>query len=196
MFLYRFLRLICILLSKLIFHLKVQGKELIPREGGFVLVSNHSSYLDPVILGCISPRILNYAARDTLFKNIVFAWLLTNIGVFPIRRWSADLNAVRESLKRLKKDFGLVVFPEGTRSIDGSMQDITHGFVLLADKAKVPIVPARIFGSHKAWSKAAKIFRPSKIRVVIGEPVYVEKNLTYPDMAQEVFKSIEHLNMC
>jgi 1-acyl-sn-glycerol-3-phosphate acyltransferase len=175
------------------FHLKAQGRQFIPRKGGFILVSNHASYLDPIILGCISPRTLNYAARDTLFKDRIFSWLLVNLGVFPIKRWSVDLSAVRESLKRLKNDSGLVVFPEGTRSADGGIQNITHGFVLLADRAGVPIIPARIFGSHKAWPRTKKIFQPAKIRVVVGEPVYVKKNLSYPDTAREVFMRIKHL---
>lgn len=195
MFVYRLLRFFCFLLCKLFFHLKVRDREFIPKNGGFILVSNHASFLDPIILGVVSRRILNFAARDSLFRNRLFAWLLREVGAFPIKRWSADLTAVKESITRLKKRFGLVVFPEGTRSASGHIQEITHGFVLLAYKAGVPIVPVRIFGSHKAWARTKKIFRPAKIRVVIGKPVYVGKSRDYRNTAQQVFRQIQLLKI-
>lgn len=193
MFLYRLLRFLSLLLCKLFFHLEVYGKEFIPQSGGFVLSSNHTSYLDPILLAVACPRILNFAARDSLFWNRPFARLLREVGAFPIKRWSADLSAVRESVRRLKNSFGLVVFPEGTRSVNADIQHITHGFVLLADKADVPVIPARILGSHNAWAKSKKIFRPAKVRVVFGRPVYHERRHSYAYTAQEIFGRIKHL---
>lgn len=190
--LYRILRFICFILCKLFFHFEVFGKEFIPKAGGFIIASNHASFLDPVILGVSSPRLLNYAARDTLFANGFFSALLRRIGVFPIRRWSADLSAVRESVRRLNSGFGLVIFPEGTRSVNGDIQSVTRGFVLLAQKAGVPIIPARVFGSHKAWPKSRRIFSPAKVRVAFLEPVYSHKDRDYNKTAQEVFEAIKN----
>ncbi|TAN61370.1 1-acyl-sn-glycerol-3-phosphate acyltransferase [bacterium] len=190
--LYRVLRFISFLLCKLFFHFEVFGKERIPRKGGFIIVSNHASFLDPVILGISCPRLLSYAARDSLFSGAFFADLLRRIGVFPIKRWSADLSAVRESARRLNGGFGLVIFPEGTRSASGDIQSVTRGFVLLAQKARVPIIPARIFGSHKAWPKSRRIFRPAKVRVLFLEPVYSQKDKDYNRTAREVFDRIKN----
>lgn len=190
--LYRILRFISFLLCKLFFHFEVFGKGHIPGKGGFIIASNHASFLDPVILGISCPRLLSYAARDSLFSKAFFAFLLGRIGVFPVKRWSADMSAVRESVRRLNTGFGLVIFPEGTRSADGDIQSITRGFVLLAQKAGVPIIPARIFGSHKAWPKSRRIFRPAKVRVLFLEPVYSQKGKDYNRTAQDVFEAIKN----
>lgn len=198
MFLYWFLRFFCLILGKFFFHLEARGREFIPRQGGFVLVSNHASFLDPIILGVLSPRVLSYAARDSLFRNKLFAALLSEICVFPIKRWSADLGAVKESVRRLKNNSGLVVFPEGTRSPNGEIQNFTYGFVLLAHKAAVPIIPAWISGSNKAWGKGRRLIRPAKIKVVFGRPLntegrHIKGKQDYARISQDVFEQIKLL---
>lgn len=194
MFLYRFLRFFLFWASRLFFHLEVRGREYIPKEGGFILASNHASFLDPILLGVACPRILNFAARDSLFKIPLFGLLIFNVGAFPIKRWSADLSAVRESVRRLQAHTGLVVFPEGTRSVNGQLQAITHGFVLLASKAGVPIVPVWIKGSYKAWGRRSPMIRPSKITVVFGQPVTAVRGMPYPEVAQEIQARIRCLS--
>ena len=184
----------CLLFCKFYFHLEAIGKEHIPRKGGFVVASNHASFLDPVLLGSACPRGLNFAARDSLFKNPLLRYLISNVGAFPIKRWSADLAAVKESVRRLSLNAGLVVFPEGTRSPDGLLQPMSHGFALLAAKACVPIIPAWISGSYKAWGKKSKIMRPVKITVVFGQPLWVEKKQPYPEVARKVFDRIKDLS--
>lgn len=194
MFLYRLFRFFLFWASQLFFHLEVRGREHIPKEGGFILASNHASYLDPILLGVACPRVLNFAARDSLFKNPAFSLLLFNVGAFPIKRWSADLSAVRESVRRLRAHAGLVVFPEGTRSANGQFQSITHGFVLLASKADVPIVPVWIKGSYKAWGKQSKKIKPSKITVEFGQPMTVVKGKPYSEVAQDIHAQIQCLS--
>ena len=193
MFVYYFCRLVLFVLHKLFFHLEIRGRRFIPQKGGFIVVSNHASFLDPIVLGVSTNRILNYAARDTLFRNRFFGWLLRQCGSFPIRRWSADLSAVKEAVRRLKKGAGLVVFPEGTRSQDGQVQEITRGFVLLAKKAGVPIIPAWISGSAKAWGKGRKMITLAKIKVAFGRPFYVESGLSHSQIAEETFRQIKLL---
>ena len=193
MFLYWFLRFFCLLLGKFFFHLETRGRKFIPRKGGFILVSNHASFLDPIILGVVSSRVLSFAARDSLFRNKLFAALLSEIGVFPIKRWSADLGAVKESLRRLRNNSGLAMFPEGTRSPNGEIQDITYGFVLLAHKAAVPIVPAWISGSKRAWGKGSMLIKPAKIKVVFGHPLHIEGRQDYARIARDVFEQIRLL---
>lgn len=194
MLLYRFFRFLLAIICKIYFHLEVKGKECIPKKGGFVLASNHASFLDPMVLGVASPRILNFAARDSLFKNPFFGGLILRVGAFPIKRWAADLSAVRESVRRLRDNRGLVVFPEGTRSVDGQLQNITQGFVLLAAKADVPIIPAWISGTHKAWGKSSKTIAQVKLRVTFGEPVYVGKGSSYGEVMREVYERLKTMS--
>lgn len=194
MFLYRLFRAILFLLCKLFFHFEAQGRQHLPKNGGFVLASNHASFLDPILLGISASRVLNFAARESLFKNKFFGFIIFRVGAFPIKRWSADLAAVRESVRRLKNNSGLVVFPEGTRSEDGNIHRFTHGFVLLAKKAGVPVVPARIFGSGKAWGKGSGRIRPAKVRIVFGRPVLILPGKDYADIAEDIRKNIASLS--
>lgn len=191
MFLHWLARFFCFLFCKLFFHFEVKGRGNVPQKGGFVLVSNHSSFLDPVLLSSACPRVLNYLARDSLFKNPLFGWWLLDVGVFPVKRWSADLSAIRKSVLRLRNGRGLAVFPEGTRSPDGGIKDFSQGFALLADKAGVPIVPARITGSYRAWGKGSLMIRPVKIRVIFGERVYLDKKQPYLEIARQVSEKIK-----
>ncbi len=193
MFLYYFFRFILFVLFKLFFHFKAEGKNFVPKSGGFLLISNHASFLDPMILGVASPRGLNFAARDSLFRGYFFGRLIRLCGAFPVKRWSADLSAIKESVRRLKMGVGLVVFPEGTRSDDGRVsREITNGFVLLAKKAQVPIVPAVILGSEKAWGKNNKAIKPGRLKVIFLEPFYLTREDTeYVDIAARLFSRIQ-----
>lgn len=197
MFLYYLVRLLAFVLCKFFFHLEIKGREYIPQEGGFVLVSNHASFLDPIILSASCPRVIHFAARDTLFRNRFFAALISRLCAFPIKRWSADLAAVKESVRRLKANAGLLVFPQGTRnaSADIDLQNITYGFVLLAHRAGVPIIPVWISGSNRAWGKGDKMIRLSKIKVIFGEPIYAEHKRPYVETAHDVYKRMQQLKI-
>src|SRR3989338_365801 len=104
-----------VIVSKLIFPIKVKGREYIPAQNSFILASNHLSNLDPMILGLASRRRLSYIAKESLFKNKIFGVILHQVGAFPIKREAADFRAIRETLRRLKKGSPIVIFPEGTR---------------------------------------------------------------------------------
>lgn len=181
------------MLCKLFFHFEVKGRENIPKSGGFVLVSNHSSFLDPIFLSISCPRVLNYMARDSLFRNPLFGWWLLDVGVFPVKRWSGDLPAIRAAVRRLKAGRGLGLFPEGTRSPDGQIRDFSQGFALLADKAGVPMVPARVIGSYKAFGKGSRMIRPVKVRVVFGECMRLDKEQPYIETARQVREKIKRM---
>ncbi|MEK6568576.1 MAG: lysophospholipid acyltransferase family protein [Candidatus Omnitrophota bacterium] len=191
---YRFLRFFLICSCRLFFHLEVRGRGFIPKKGGFVLASNHASFLDPILVGTACPRVLNFAARESLFRNKFFGWFITEMGSFPIKRWSADLSAVKESVRRLKNNAGLLVFPEGTRSQDGNIRVITGGFVMLAAKARVPIIPVWVSGSRKAWGKGSRFIKPAKIMVIFGSPVDVGNRRDYEVAAREVVGRIQGLS--
>jgi len=189
-----FCRFICFIFSKLLFRTSVFGKENIPKDEGFILASNHVSFLDPVLLGVSCPRKVNFMARHTLFKGPIFSWLLPLLNTFPVRRDYADISAVKEAIKRLRANGPLVMFPEGTRSEEGNLGKPEPGIGLLVKKAGVPVVPAFIKGSEKAWPKHAKFIRPVKISVFFGEQIHMERGLSREAIAEEVMRRINHLS--
>jgi 1-acyl-sn-glycerol-3-phosphate acyltransferase len=124
----------------------VFGKKHIPKVGGFILASNHVSYLDPIALGVSSPRKLNYMARHDLFFNHWFSWLLSSVGSFPVKRDSADTSAIKEAMRRLTNGEPLVLFPEGSRRFNGKSSEPQPGIGFLASKLNIPVIPAFIKG--------------------------------------------------
>src|SRR5437762_2318878 len=103
------------LLSFFFFPVEIHDRKNVPQRGAFLLASNHVSYLDPMILGITTGRRLNYMAKDSLFKNKVFGFVLPRLGAFPIKRKTADTGALKECFRRIREGGPLLLFPEGTR---------------------------------------------------------------------------------
>lgn len=192
---YSIVRSVVILLFKIIFRIKVFGKKNIPKKGGFILVSNHASYLDPVTLGVACPRKLNFMARHDLFDIPIFSKLLTTLGAFPIKRNTADLSALKEALKRLKNGEVVVLFPEGSRRFDGISDEPQPGIGFLSTKADVPVIPSFIKGTDLALPKGAKMIRPKKICVYFGQEIHIERRQpnNYQDIAMQIMHCVRHL---
>jgi 1-acyl-sn-glycerol-3-phosphate acyltransferase len=157
--------------TTLMFDLKVYGAHRIPQEGGVLLVSNHQSYLDPVLVGVRIKRPLSYLAKSELFKFAPFAWLISSLGAFPVKQGAGDVGAMKETIARLQEGHALNIYPEGTRTLDGELQPIEKGIALVVRKAKVPVVPVVIDGSFDAWPKGHKMFHASKIRILYGHAI-------------------------
>jgi len=109
--LYSFTSLSALVACKILFRLQAKGIEHIPKKGGFILASNHVSYLDPIVLGAISPRKLNFMAKEELFCHPLISWFLSRVGAFPVKRDSADLSALKYALRRLREGKALILFP-------------------------------------------------------------------------------------
>ena len=145
-----------------LFHrFQIEGLENVPEEGAFLLASNHLSFLDPPALGCRVPRNLHYFARDSLFKGPL-GMLIRALNSIPVNRSQLDLATLRRVLKVLKEGHPLLVFPEGTRSEDGNLGEGKKGVGMLAAKAQVPVLPARIFGSYEIMGKGKSVPRIGK----------------------------------
>jgi 1-acyl-sn-glycerol-3-phosphate acyltransferase len=156
------------------FDLKVHGGQHVPRRGGVLIVSNHQSYLDPVLMGVYLRRPMSYLAKSELFENKWFRWLITSLNAFPIRQGAGDVGAVKEIIRRLKEGHLLSMFPEGSRTGDGELMPIEPGASLVIRKADVPVVPCIILGSFQAWPRRNKMFRPFPIDVMFGPQLKVE----------------------
>ena len=123
-----FVRLVARLAAVWMFRIRSFGHESIPSDGAGLVLSNHQSNLDPLLIGLCSPRGFHYVARESLFRNRVLAWLMRSLDGFPIDREGTGISGLKETLRRLKHGQVVVLFPEGTRTRDGEVQPIKPGF--------------------------------------------------------------------
>lgn len=168
---YAFCRFWCQVTFLFFFRGRVFGRRHVPRTGGVLLVCNHQSYLDPVLAGLSLPRECHFMARDTLFKHEKFRWLIDSLNAFPIKRGTADIASIKETLRRLKGGALITVFPEGTRTPNGQVLPMQSGVALIARKAGVPMVPTLVLGAFEAWPRHSKLPLPLPIVVAYGEPL-------------------------
>ncbi|OGX22351.1 MAG: hypothetical protein A3K54_00945 [Omnitrophica WOR_2 bacterium RBG_13_44_8] len=192
--LYRVVSALAFITCKILFRVRAQGLEHIPKKGGFILASNHTSYLDPVVFGAICPRKLNFMSKEELFCNPLVSWFLSQVGAFPVKRDSADLSALKYALHCLKKGEALILFPEGSRRFDGASRDPYAGIGFLTAKSDVPVIPAFIDGTERALPQGAKFIRPAKIRVSFGKQISIERRVPYQDVAKRIMEHIRHLS--
>jgi len=153
--------------------ISVEGAEHVPTEGAFILAPVHRSNMDTPYAAATTRRRLRFMGKDSLWKTKPAAWLLSALGGFPVTRGTADSEALQRCLEVLAGGEPLVVFPEGERKSGPVVQPLFDGAAYLAAKAGVPIVPVGIGGSERAMAKGARFIRPSKVVVVVGEPVRV-----------------------
>ena len=160
----------------LAFRGEVFGQENLPRDGAFLIASNHASYIDPPVVGSLVPRQLCFFARKTLWKPGVASWWLDKVGTIPVDRdGGQDVSALKRVLRSLKDNKGLILFPEGTRSPNGMLQSPKAGVGFIVCKSQMPVVPARIFGSFEAYGKGNSLRPGTPISVIFGKPIAPEK---------------------
>jgi len=164
-------RFIFWLLLKIFCRFRSYGGENIPRSGPAIVASNHLSYLDPAIVGAGFWRKAHFMARDSLFKVFLLGRWMRAVGVIPLKRNSADFRAVREAVKRLKEGEIVAVFPEGTRSTDGNLQEGLPGLGIIAKLSHAPVIPAFIKGSGKILPRGSKFFKPARTTIYYGKPI-------------------------
>jgi len=168
-------RLVCRLWLMVFFGIRVHGIENVPKENGMIICANHQSNLDPIVVGCIMPRRTNYLAKETIFNFGPLNWLLEQIDTIAIDRDGMGVAGMKETLKRLKRNESIVLFPEGTRSRDGEMIALKPGFVALAKRVKSPVLPIGIDGTFRCWPPGKRFPSPGRIHAVIGKPVQPEE---------------------
>jgi 1-acyl-sn-glycerol-3-phosphate acyltransferase len=149
------------------------GRDNVPCSGGVLIVSNHQSYMDPLLIGVGLLRQINIMARRSLFhKSVLFRWLIQSLNAFPLNDDRVDIGAMKEAIRRLKAGKIVLMFPEGTRTKDGSIGDIHPGVAVIAKRSGVPVVPAVIHGAFEAWPRTNKFFRFHPVKVAFGRPLY------------------------
>ena len=155
---------------------EVAGTENFPVEGPFLIASNHASHLDPPLVGSQVFRQMRFFARKSLWDKRVMAWWLDRVETIPVERDSGDVGAIKRVLQALRENRAVVLFPEGTRSMDGHLQKAKAGVGLMACKTGVPVVPCRVYGSFEAYGKGARIPRfGTPVTIVFGPPIFANE---------------------
>lgn len=155
---------------KAFFSYRVIGKEKLVTEGPVVIASNHESFLDPPLVGIAYDQEVNYLARKTLFTGFG-AWLYPRLNSIPVDQDRPDMTSLKTIIKLLKKDQQVVVFPEGSRTLDGELQPAEAGTGLIVAKSKAIVQPVRIFGARHALPRGSGKIKFVPITLVIGDPI-------------------------
>lgn len=155
----------------------VKGLENIPKTGPVIIAPVHVSHLDPMLVGCTSPRVLRFMAKEELFKGI-FGWLLRSLNSFAVKRGASDTAAIRLALGTLQEGGALMLFPEGTRGDAKTMGEFQAGVAMMAKKSNAQVVPVGIGGSAEMFPKGGKLKR-GHLTIIYGEP------FTFDQMVKE-----------
>jgi len=194
---------------KLYFRAEWFNAERVPSHGPVILASNHASILDPPLVGTGLERGISYLARESLFRFWGVGWVLRNWDAVPVDREGGGARGLKAILDRLLAGGGIILFPEGTRTLDGNLQPARSGIGLTVVKSNAPVVPVRVFGTFAAYGKEVPIPRPHKIMVKYGRPLdfsalrsesktcsKLRLKQIYQEIADQIMAAIAKLEAC
>jgi 1-acyl-sn-glycerol-3-phosphate acyltransferase len=159
-------------LARTLFGFQVEHGERIPTEGSLILAMNHESYLDPPLAGISCDREIFYLARKTLLEWPILGPIFPHLNVIPVDQERADMSALKSLIKVVRAGNASVIFPEGSRTLDGKLQEAQPGLGLVIAKTLAPVVPMRVFGAYQAFPRGGRPRLFSPIRLVVGEPMH------------------------
>lgn len=185
-YLRKFLRVIVNIIFALFYKVEVVNNRNVPEKGAALLCANHISEFDMFFIGYGIRRWVHYIAKEELFKNPVFGWILRKLGAFPVKRGKGDIGAIRTALRLLDEGHIVGIFPEGTRTKDKNRKNIKikPGVAMIAINSAVPVIPVALQGSFKPFSH---------VKVIYGEPfeLNLDKNRKYTnEELTEISRSI------
>lgn len=161
------------LLFRLFFRLRVVGRGNIRaswERGGVLIACNHTSYFDPPVVGVAYGKKTTFLARKSLFKKGLPGWIYPRLNAIPVDQDRPDFTSLKRIIKELREGNPVLIFPEGQRTLNGELLDAEAGVGLVIAKARVPVLPMRIFGAHEAYPPGAKIPRFfTRITLCCGE---------------------------
>lgn len=187
------------LFSRPYFRVSVRGAANVPPTGPLLMICNHASNLDPPLIGAFSPRECHALAKEELFRAPIVRWLVPRLNTHPIHRAGIDRAALRECERVVQRGAVLLVFPEGTRSPDGSLQEAKAGAAMIALHTHAPILPAYIEGTFAAMGRGKSWPRPLKITITFGEVFHIDglappgttRHQLHEILAREMMRQIE-----
>lgn len=191
-----------LILFKVLHSFKVYGKENIPKNGAIICASNHVSNGDPAAIGAAALliRAFHFMAKEELFHEKTWGWWFKAIKCIPISRNKKDHKATRTAVQLLKQGRSIALFPEGTRSRTGELQEPEIGVGFLADKSGAPIIPTFIKGTNKALSIEYGYKAGAPVSVYFGKPVDIrdakdiqDRRQRYAFISKQVMRDIKKL---
>jgi 1-acyl-sn-glycerol-3-phosphate acyltransferase len=188
---YELLRILFSIIFVVIFRYQVTGRENLPTQGGYILAANHLSLWDPPLIATLVPNHIHYMAKQELFAIPFFASLMRALGVFPVKRATADRGAIRMAINLLKSGEVVGIFPEGTRSKTGLLQQPEAGLELIASLAKVPVIPVAVIGTNRIFKAGNMIprFEVHFGKAICPSDKHTDKNKN--SLTKEVMQSIQ-----
>jgi 1-acyl-sn-glycerol-3-phosphate acyltransferase len=190
------------LLARIFFRFRIIHRERMIQSGPVIVAMNHQSYFDPPLAGNACDRAIYFLARRSLLNVPVLRWLLPKLNVIPVNQEGIDRSALKALIQVIKAGNGALVFPEGSRTLDGNLQPGLPGIGLVIAKTLAPVVPMRIFGAHEALPRGGGRMRFHPITVVVGEPIhFTASDLqdrgkdVYAQLSQRVMDAIAALRM-
>ena len=171
-----------------LYRVKVIGKENFPKQGGVLLCTNHIDNLDPPVVGMTCPRPVHFMAKEELFEAPILKSILPKVNAFPIKRGMSDRQALRKALSILKTGKVVGLFPEGTRSRDGVLQQGLAGAGFFALRGEAVVMPCAIIGPYKPFKR---------LKVVYGKPIdmttYREERVSAEEVTAIIMGEIQKL---
>ena len=166
---------VCRMSAILFFRVRCEGRQYEPLEGGVLVISNHQSNFDPVIIGLACRRRMNYVARDTLFGFAPFRWLCHSLDAIDLDTDGSGLSGLKETLRRLKRGEMVLIFPEGSRTPHGEIDPFKAGFCTLARRGNVRILPAAMEGAFHSWPATQWLPWPTTVHIHLGPPIEADQ---------------------
>src|SRR2546421_11837035 len=160
------------LAGRIFFRFRVIHRERMIQSGPVILAMNHQSYLDPPLAGTTCDRAIYFLARRTLLDVPLLGWVLPKLNVIPVNQEGVDRSAIKAVIRILNAGHAVLIFPEGSRTLDGNLQPAEPGLGLVIAKTLAPVVPMRIFGAHEALPRGGGGLHLVPIAIVIGEPIF------------------------
>ena len=161
-------------LIRSVFSVDIQGLHHIPKHGSAVLLSNHTSILDSIILGVFSRRNIWFMAKNSQYKGAFLTWALRHLRAFPVRRYTTDTQAVRNAIRIVRQGHILGIFPEGERSWDNTLLPFRCGTMRLVLALGAPVIPVGISGAYEIMPRWTSSIKRVPVNVRIGEPIFFD----------------------
>ncbi|NLO20865.1 MAG: 1-acyl-sn-glycerol-3-phosphate acyltransferase [Syntrophomonadaceae bacterium] len=177
--------------------LKYEGIHNLPKKGAAIIVANHVSFWDPLLVAVASPRPVHFMAKAELYQNQILARLFTALNAFPVKRGQADRNAIRKALKLLESGQILGIFPEGTRKKEVEMEAAQSGAAMLALKSGAQLIPAACVGTRRrfpwGWGRNTLMVRFGKPLDLTAYQQEKTKSASLDQISKEIMREINKL---
>ena len=171
--------------------LVISGRELLDKKENYIFISNHQSYFDIPVLMQTIPNNLRFIYRKSLSQIPIFGWAMYLSGYIPINRENARAatKSLRKATDKIKKGISVVIFPEGTRSTENKLGEFKRGMFVIAEEAKVKLVPVTIDGSRKILPRQKFVIKSGNVKVTFNKPIEYRDDRSLLNEVREIIKA-------